>query len=43
MRNIFEGSFNEELTGPGKAIFERGLKFSAYEANKKFDSTALSD
>ena len=27
VRNIFEGSFNEEGTGSGKDIFEGGFKF----------------
>ena len=40
MRDIFEYSFTEEGTGPGKAIFEVGFKFSASEERKKFDSTA---
>ena len=39
MRNIFEGSFNEEGTRSGKAIFEGGFKFEASEARKKFNST----
>ena len=43
MRNIFEGSFNEELTGPGKAIFEGGLKFAASKARNNFGITDSSD
>ena len=39
MRNILEGSFTEEGTGAGKAIFEGGFKFSASGERKKFDST----
>ena len=39
VRNIFEGSFTEEVTVSGKAIFGVGLKFSASEARKKSDST----
>ena len=42
MRNIFEDSFTEEVTGAGKAIFEGGFKFVASEARNKFDSTASS-
>ena len=40
VRNMFEGSFTEEVTGAGKAIFEWGFKFSASEARKNFYSTA---
>ena len=40
VRNIFEDSFTEEVTGSGKAIFEGAFKFSAFEAMKKFDSTS---
>ena len=40
MRNIFEGSFIEEVTGAGKAIFEGGFNFAAYEAMNKFYITA---
>ena len=29
--NVFEGSFTEEVTVSGKAIFERGLKFLSSE------------
>ena len=32
--NIFEGSFIEEVTGAGKAIFDGGFKFEASEARK---------
>ena len=38
--NIFEGSFTEEGTRARTDIFEGGLNFAAYEARKKFDSTA---
>ena len=38
VRNIFEGSFTEEIMGAVKAIFEGGFNFAAYEARKKFDS-----
>ena len=38
-RNIFEYSCTEEGTGPGKALFEGGLKFAASEARKNFDRT----
>ena len=42
--NIFEGPFNEEKTGSGKAaIFEGGFKFAASEAKKKFYRIYLSD
>ena len=37
------GSLTKEGTGPGKVIFEGGFKFSAFEARKNFDSTALAD
>ena len=40
VRNVFEGSFTEEGTGSGKAIFEGGFKFSASGARKNFDSAA---
>ena len=40
VNNISEGSFTEEGTGARKAIFERGFKFAASEARKKFDITA---
>ena len=40
LRNIFEDSCTEEGTGPGKAIFEGGFKFSSSEARKKFDRTS---
>ena len=39
VRNIFEDSCTEEKTGPGKDIFEGGLKFAASKASKKFNST----
>ena len=39
MRNMFEGLFTEEEIGAGKAIFDGGFKFEAYEAKKKIDST----
>ena len=37
------GSFTEDGTGSGQAIFEEGFNFSASEARKKFDSTASAD
>ena len=40
VRNMFVGSYTEEVTGSGKAIFEGAFKFSAFEAMKKFDSTS---
>ena len=40
--NLFEGSWTEEETKARKAIFEGGFKFAAYEARKKFNSTASS-
>ena len=40
MKNMFEGSFTEEVTGAGKDIFEVGLKFAASEARNNFYSTA---
>ena len=40
VRNIFEGSFTEEGTGSGKAVFEGVFKFVASEARKKSNSTA---
>ena len=43
VENICEGSFTEEGTGPGKAIFEKGLRFSASEARKKFYITDSED
>ena len=39
MRNMFEGSFDEEGMGTGKSIFEGGSKFAASKARKKFDIT----
>ena len=39
--NHFEGSFTEEGTGSGKAIFGGGFKFADFEARKDFDSTYL--
>ena len=42
MRNIFEDSCTEEGTGVGKEIYEGAFKFKAFEARKKFDSTASS-
>ena len=41
--DIFEASFTEQGTVSGKDIFERGFKFSASEARKKFDNTASTD
>ena len=43
VRNIFEGSFTEEVTGGENDIFEGGFKFVASEASKKFDRTASTD
>ena len=44
MSNIFEGSFNEYVTGSGKvAIFGGGFKFAASAARKKLDITFLAD
>ena len=43
VRNIFEGSFTEEVMGSVNAIFEGGFKFVASEARNKFNSTASSD
>ena len=40
MRNILEGSFTEEGTGAGNAIFEGGFKFSASETRNNLYSTA---
>ena len=40
MRNIFEGSFTEEVLGAGKAIFEGWSNFSDSKARKNLDSTA---
>ena len=42
LRNVFEGSFTEESTRGGKAIFEGGLKFAASETRKKLYSTYYS-
>ena len=39
VRNIFEGSFTEEVTVSVKAVFEVVLKFEASEAGKNFDRT----
>ena len=39
VRNIFEGSWTEEVTGAVKDIFEGGFKFASCEARKNFDST----
>ena len=38
VRNIFEGSFTEEVKGAGNAIFRERFKFSASEIIKKLDS-----
>ena len=38
MRNIFEGSFTEEGTVSGKAIFEGVFKDAASDARKNFGS-----
>ena len=43
MRNIFGGSFTEEVTGEGKDIFEAGLKFAASEARNKLNITDSED
>ena len=43
VKNILEGSFTEEVTGTGNAIFEGGLKFEASEARKKLDITDSAD
>ena len=43
VRNIFECSVTEEVTGAGKSIFGRGFNFSSSEAKKKFDRTASED
>ena len=40
VRNIFEGSLTECVTGARNYIFDVGFKFSASEARKFFDSTA---
>ena len=39
MRNVFEGSFTEEGTGAGTAIFEGLFKYASSEARKKLDRT----
>ena len=39
VRNIFEGSFTEEVTGAVKDIFGLVFKFAASEVRNKFDST----
>ena len=39
LRNLFEGSFTEEGTGAGKAVFEGVFTFEASEASNNFDST----
>ena len=41
--NIFEGSFTEEGTGSGKAIFEGGLKFSASKSRNNLGITDSAD
>ena len=43
VRNILEGSFTEELTVSGKAVFEGGFKFPASKARNKFTDTASSE
>ena len=43
VRNIFEGSFAEELMVAVNDIFEGGFKFPSSEARKKFDRTASAD
>ena len=43
MRNISEDSFTEEELEAGKAIFEGGFNFVAFEARKKLDSTSSAD
>ena len=42
VRNIFEVSSTEEVTGAGNAIFEGGFKFSASATRENFHSTASS-
>ena len=37
MGNIFEGSFTEEGTGAGNAIFEGVFKYTASGSRKNFD------
>ena len=39
VRKHFESSCRKDGTGSGKAIFEVGLKFSASESRKNFNST----
>ena len=39
VRNIFEGSLTEEVTGSRKAFLEGGSNFSASEARRKFNGT----
>ena len=41
--NIFEGSFTEEVTVEGNAVFEGGLKFVASGSNNNFNSTDSAD
>ena len=41
--NVFEGSFNEEVTGEGKDISEGSFKYSTYDERKKLYSTASAD
>ena len=38
--NIFEDSFNEEVTGEGNYIFELGFKFLASKERKNLNSIA---
>ena len=42
-RNVFEGLFTKEVTGPGKAVFKGRFKFAASKARNKLDITALAD
>ena len=43
VRIFFKGSFTEEVTVEGKAIFEGGFKFAGSEAINKFNITASAD
>ena len=43
VRNIFEGSFAEEVTRAGKSIFGGGFKFADSEARKKLYITNSPD
>ena len=39
VRTDYEGSFTEEVTEKGKAVFEGVFNFAASEVRKNFDST----